>query len=195
MPLPSHLNSFEAIKRITPEKDVDGFHPWNVGLLNIGEKNGLIPCTPQACVYVLKTVVKDLTSKNVLIIGRSNIVGWPLAKLLINENCVITTTHSFASDLKSLCLQNEIIISATGKASLIKKDMVKKEHIIIDVGINRIKSKESQEMKLVGDVDFDSALPLVSAITPVPGGVGPMTIAFLMRNVFKAFCFQNGINL
>jgi methylenetetrahydrofolate dehydrogenase (NADP+)/methenyltetrahydrofolate cyclohydrolase len=192
MPLPHHLSSFEAIRRISPEKDVDGFHPFNSGLLNIGKADlALLPCTPQACVYLLESTLAEkgesLASKHVLIVGRSNIVGWPLARLLLDKNAIITVSHSFAPDLKKLCLQNDIIISATGKPFLIKADMVREGQIIIDVGINRIQDPEDLgKNKLVGDVDFDSVLQVVSKITPVPGGVGPMTIAFLMKNVLKA---------
>lgn len=184
LPLPAHLNSFEAISAISPKKDVDGFNPHNVGLLNIGQPN-FIPCTPKGCIYLIKTIEKDLMGMQAVVVGRSNVVGWPMARLLLNENCTVNVTHSKTKNLKELCLNADIIIAATGKRDLITTDMVSEKAIIIDVGINRYVN-ELGENKLIGDVDYVSLAPKVRGITPVPGGVGPMTIACLMENLLMA---------
>ncbi len=186
LPLPKHIETNKIIYTISPEKDVDGFHIINTGKLAIGEVTGkhkaTIPCTPLGCLHLIKeTVGDDLRGKKALVIGTSNIVGKPLARLLVTEKCTVTVANSHTKDLKSECLNAEIIISATGVAGLIKEDMVAKNSIIIDVGINRIKD-ENGKSKLVGDVDFKGVSKKASAVTPVPGGVGPMTIAFLLKN-------------
>lgn len=193
MPIPKHLSFLDAIQNIPPIKDVDGLHPYNIGMLHIGELNNSIqPCTPLGCIQLIKScfenTIEELKSKEILIIGRSSIVGWPLLKLLNLENTTITSANSFSKDLKKLCLQNEIIISAAGIPNLIKEDMVKENHIIIDVGITNL--EENNSFKFVGDVDFQNIFDKVRKITPVPGGVGPMTIANLIKNLFKAFYLQ-----
>jgi methylenetetrahydrofolate dehydrogenase (NADP+)/methenyltetrahydrofolate cyclohydrolase len=186
LPLPKHIDTKKVIRTIDPDKDVDGFHIANVGKLSVGEVEGnngaLIPCTPLGCVHLIKSVAgEDLSGLKTLVIGSSNIVGRPLARLLMLENATVTIANSSTKDLKAECLQADVIISAAGVPNLIKADMVRKDAIIIDVGINRI-TLENGKTKLVGDVDFDGVKDLVSAITPVPGGVGPMTIAYLLKN-------------
>jgi len=187
LPLPKHIDARKVIHAIDPRKDVDGFNVINVGKLSIGEVDGahkaIVPCTPLGCVHLLKTVIPNLTGLKVLVIGSSNIVGRPLAQLLMIEKCTVTISNSSTKDLKAECLQADVIISATGVAGLIKGDMVKKDAIVIDVGINRI--IKDGKPKLVGDVDFDSVKNVASAITPVPGGVGPMTIAYLLKNTLE----------
>ena len=186
LPLPKHIDTKKVIRTINPDKDVDGFHIANVGKLSVGEVDGndgaLIPCTPLGCVHLIKSAVgEDLSGLKTLVIGSSNIVGRPLARLLMLENATVTIANRSTKDLKAECLQADVIISAAGVPNLIKADMVRKDAIIIDVGINRI-TLENGKTKLVGDVDFDGVKDLVSAITPVPGGVGPMTIAYLLKN-------------
>ena len=193
LPLPDHINAEKVINSILPEKDVDGFHAKNVGLLTIG-MDSLIPCTPLGCIQLLKKSVSDLSGQNAVIIGRSNIVGKPLATLLLRENCTVTVAHSRTRDLAKICKQADILIAAVGKANIVKGDWVKPGATIIDVGINRIKS-ETGKMQLVGDVDFDEAERIAGAITPVPGGVGPMTIASLLQNTLKAACNQHDVPL
>ena len=186
LPLPKHIDTKKVIRTINPDKDVDGFHIANVGKLSVGEVEGndgaLIPCTPLGCVHLIKSAVgEDLSGLKTLVIGSSNIVGRPLARLLMLESATVTIANRSTKDLKAECLQADVIISAAGVPNLIKADMVRKDAIIIDVGINRI-TLENGKTKLVGDVDFDGVKDLVSAITPVPGGVGPMTIAYLLKN-------------
>lgn len=193
LPLPDHINAEIVINSILPEKDVDGFHAKNVGLLTIG-MDSLIPCTPLGCIQLLKKSVSDLNGQNAVIIGRSNIVGKPLATLLLRENCTVTVAHSRTRDLATICKQADILIAAVGKANIVKGNWVKPGATIIDVGINRIKS-DTGKMKLVGDVDFDEVEKVAGAITPVPGGVGPMTIASLLQNTLKAACNQHDVPL
>jgi len=188
LPLYNHLNSQEIIELIDPKKDVDGFHPINVGKLNCGLKPYAICCTPKGILKLLKEYDISLIGKNVVVIGRSNIVGKPIATLLTNENATVTLCHSKTKNLKEITKNADIIISATGVAKLIKADMVKKGAVVIDVGINK-----QINGKLAGDVDFDKVKNIASFITPVPGGVGPMTIACLMENTFELFLAQNGI--
>lgn len=185
LPLPKHLNTSEAIFAIDYNKDVDGFNPFNVGLLNIGKPN-FIPCTPLGCIYLLEQVIEDFNGLNALIIGRSNVVGWPMSKLLLDKNCTVTIAHSSTKNLKDLCLQADIIICAVGKKNLLTAEMVNEHAVVIDVGINRYIDSQNNS-KIIGDADFVNLVDKVRAITPVPGGVGPMTIAFLMSNVLKAF--------
>lgn len=186
LPLYNHLNSQEIIELINPKKDVDGFHPINVGKLNCGLKPYAICCTPKGIIKLLKEYEIDLAGKNAVVIGRSNIVGKPVATLLTNENATVTLAHSKTKNLKEITKNSDIIISATGVAKLIKADMVKKGAVVIDVGINK-----QLNGKLAGDVDFDKVKNVASYITPVPGGVGPMTIACLMENTYELFLAQN----
>lgn len=185
LPLPSQLDSFEAIKRIDPNKDVDGFHPENVGLLNIGHPR-FVPCTPKGCVKLIKSVKDHLSGMNALIIGRSNVVGWPLSKLLLQENCTVTVSHSRTKNLSDHTKHADIIVVAAGTENLLTSEMITPhKSIIIDVGINRIVDEDSVA-KIKGDVDFENLSKIACAITPVPGGVGPMTIACLMENMALA---------
>ncbi|MBU6140665.1 MAG: bifunctional methylenetetrahydrofolate dehydrogenase/methenyltetrahydrofolate cyclohydrolase [Proteobacteria bacterium] len=186
LPLPKHIDSKKAIHAIDHRKDVDGFHIANVGKLSIGEVDGkdkaMIPCTPLGCLHLIKSVKgENLSGLKTLIIGSSNIVGRPLARLLMLANCTITVANRSTRDLESECLQSDIIISAAGVPNLVKAEMVKKGAVIIDVGINRVVTTDGKT-KLVGDVDFENVKKVASAITPVPGGVGPMTIAYLLQN-------------
>ena len=182
LPLPSHINSNKIIDAISYEKDVDGFNSKNIGLLAQGRPY-VVPCTPLGCLKLLQTEI-DLLEKSILVIGRSNIVGRPLAYLLTNYNATVTLAHSKTKNLKELCKKNEIIIAATGIPKMIKKDWVKEQAVIIDVGINQVLDEENKKV-LVGDVDYADVFSKVKAITPVPGGVGPMTIHCLLENTFK----------
>ena len=182
LPLPSHINSNKIIDAISYEKDVDGFNSKNIGLLAQGRPY-VVPCTPLGCLKLLQTEI-DLLETSILVIGRSNIVGRPLAYLLTNYNATVTLAHSKTKNLKELCKNNEIIIAATGIPKMIKKDWVKEQAVIIDVGINQVLDKENKKV-LVGDVDYANVFSKVKAITPVPGGVGPMTIHCLLENTFK----------
>ena len=191
LPLPNHLNEKEVINAINPEKDVDGFHISNVGLLNTGQKS-MIPCTPLGCLLLLKDRLGDLSGKKAVIVGRSNIVGKPMANLLLQENCTVTIAHSRTENIENTCAQADIIVAAIGKPEMIKKEWVKKGATVIDVGINRVtKQIESNEKTvLVGDVCFSDMVGLVAGVTPVPGGVGPMTIACLLANTVTA-CYRS----
>ena len=180
LPLPDQISKEKVINLIDPLKDVDGFSPVNVGNLASGYK-AIVPCTPLGCLLLLKKVEKDLSGKHAVIIGRSNLNGKPLAQLLLKENCTVTITHSKTKNLKEECLKADILIAAVGVANLVKKDWVKRNSIIIDVGINK------QGDKIVGDVNFEEVKNKVKAITPVPGGGGPMTIACLLKNTLKCF--------
>jgi methylenetetrahydrofolate dehydrogenase (NADP+)/methenyltetrahydrofolate cyclohydrolase len=197
LPLPKHIESKKVIHAINHRKDVDGFHVINVGKLSIGEIDGIdkamVPCTPLGCVHLLKSAKgKDLAGLKTLIIGSSNIVGRPLARLLMLENCTIAVANRSTRDLKAECLQADVIISAAGVPGLIKAEMVKSGAVVIDVGINRVLTDEGK-FKLVGDVDFENVKKVASAITPVPGGVGPMTIAYLLQNTLDC-CLQQVSN-
>jgi len=194
LPLPGHIDDAKVIEAISPEKDVDGFHVINAGLLATGGK-GLVPCTPLGCLLMLKKYVGSLSGKNALVIGRSNIVGKPMAQLLLKESCTVTIAHSRTRDLKEECLRADIIVAAVGVAQLVKGDMIKKGAVVVDVGQNVIPAPDKGEGKtrLVGDVDYGAALEVASAITPVPGGVGPMTIACLLKNTLTATLRQNEI--
>ena len=180
LPLPKHINKRKVIETIAHGKDVDGFHPMNVGNLSSGYDSS-IPCTPLGCSLLLKQVEKNLSGKHAVVIGRSNLNGKPMTQLLLKENCTVTITHSRTKDLKTECLRGDIIIAAAGIPKLVKGDWVKKGAIVIDVGINKTDSG------LVGDVDFDEVSKVAKAITPVPGGVGPMTIACLLKNTVECF--------
>ena len=186
LPLQKHIDSKKVIHAIDYSKDVDGFHITNVGKLSVGEVDGLdkamVPCTPLGCVHLLKSAKgNNLAGLKTLVVGSSNIVGRPLARLLMLEGCTITVANRNTRDLKAECLQADVIIAAAGVPNLIKADMVKKDAIVIDVGINRVATVDGKS-KLVGDVDFENVKNVASAITPVPGGVGPMTIAYLLQN-------------
>ena len=184
LPLPNHINSRKIISEIDPGKDVDGFHPVNVGNLSAGNE-ALVPCTPYGCYLLLKEVVSDLSGLHAVIIGRSNINGKPMAQLLLKEDCTVTIAHSKTKNLKQLCLTADILVAAVGKAHMVKSDWVKSDCVVIDVGINRL--EENGNKKIVGDVDFENIKNKVKAITPVPGGVGPMTISCLLNNTLKAY--------
>ena len=180
LPLPKHIDKRKVIEAIDPKKDVDGFHPVNVGNLSSGY-DSIIPCTPLGCYLLIKNTEKNLNGKHAVIIGRSNLNGKPMTQLLLKENCTVTITHSKTKDLKAECKRADIIVAAVGRAKLVKADWVKKDAIVIDVGINKTDSG------LVGDVDFDEVSKVAKAITPVPGGVGPMTIACLLSNTIECF--------
>ena len=192
LPLPDHINEQVILDSIHPDKDADGFHPLNVGKLSIAshnDQNLIIPCTPYGCLIMLKTLEINLTGKNAVVIGRSNIVGKPMAQLLLKESCTVTIAHSKTRDLKKVCQNADIVVAAVGRPEMVKGSWIKNGAIVIDVGINRIEVNINGENKnrLVGDVDFKEAEKNASAITPVPGGVGPMTIACLLRNTTIAF--------
>ena len=192
LPLPKHINEQIILDSIEPDKDADGFHPLNVGKLSISannDENLLIPCTPYGCLLMLKGLNIDLKGKNAVVIGRSNIVGKPMAQLLLKESCTVTIAHSKTINLPEICNKADILIAAVGKPEIVKEDWIKDNAIVIDVGINRVEKQIDGEIKnkLVGDVDFANAQNKASAITPVPGGVGPMTIACLLRNTTIAF--------
>ena len=190
LPLPKHIHEQTVLQSILPEKDVDGFHPVNVGRLSIGEPS-LIPCTPLGSLLLLKDKLGNLSGKKAVIVGRSNIVGKPMLQLLLKENCTVTIAHSRTENLPAVCREADIIVAAVGQPRLIKADWVKEGATVIDVGINRI--EENGKNRLVGDVDYDEVAPKAAFITPVPGGVGPMTIACLLRNTLTATCMQSGI--
>ena len=192
LPLPEHINEQDVLDSIDPDKDADGFHPTNVGKLSIAKNNDenlLIPCTPYGCLIMLKKCEDNLSGKNAVVVGRSNIVGKPMAQLLLKESCTVTIAHSKTINLHSVCKEADILIAAVGKPEIIKGSWIKEGAIVIDVGINRIEIEIDGKVKqkLVGDVMFDEAEKIASAISPVPGGVGPMTIACLLRNTTIAF--------
>ena len=184
LPLPNHINGSKIIEEIDPNKDVDGFHAINVGNLSSGN-DALVPCTPLGCYLMIKNVRKNLSGLNAFIIGRSNLNGKPMAQLLLKEDCTVTIGHSKTKNLKELCKKADIVVAAVGRANLVKGDWIKKGAIVIDVGINRVEKKGGY--KILGDVDFKSVVKKAKAITPVPGGVGPVTIACLLSNTLKAF--------
>ncbi len=194
LPLPEHSSSLERriISEINPNKDVDGLHVVNAGKLVSGD-TGLFPATPSGCLILLKEYFPNLSGKKALIVGRSNLVGKPIASMLLNENCTVTMSHSKTENLISECKQADIIIAAIGIPEFIKAEWIKKDSIIIDVGINRIEESNSSKQKIVGDVDFEEAIKFCKAITPVPGGVGPMTIACLLLNTLKASCIRRNL--
>ncbi|NDE90194.1 MAG: bifunctional methylenetetrahydrofolate dehydrogenase/methenyltetrahydrofolate cyclohydrolase FolD [Alphaproteobacteria bacterium] len=183
LPLPNGIDAQKVLERIDPRKDVDGFHPVNAGKLAVGQ-DGLVPCTPIGCMILLRETLGDLKGLNAVVVGRSNIVGKPIAQLLLQADCTVTITHSKTKDLAGVCAQADIVIAAIGKPEFIKGAWIKKGATVIDVGINRITC--DGKTKLVGDVAYDEALQNAGAITPVPGGVGPMTIACLLANTLKA---------
>lgn len=192
LPLPSHINEKLILDCIQPNKDADGFHPLNVGKLSISETNNeniLVPCTPYGCLLLLRELDVNLQGKHAVVIGRSNIVGKPMAQLLLKESCTVTIAHSKTTNIEDLCASADILIAAVGKPEIVKMDWIKKNAIVIDVGINRIQKHVEGEIKnkIVGDVNFEEAKERAFALTPVPGGVGPMTIACLLRNTKISF--------
>ncbi len=195
LPLPDQIDENAVIQSINPAKDVDGFHLANVGLLSTGG-DGLVPCTPLGCILMLKETLGSLSGRRAIVVGRSNIVGKPMANLLLKESCTVTIAHSRTKDLPGECRRADIVIAAVGRPEMVKGDWIRKGATVIDVGINRIPAPEKGEGKtrLVGDVAFDEAVQVAGAITPVPGGVGPMTIAMLLRNTVTATCRQAGID-
>ncbi|MCM8557941.1 bifunctional methylenetetrahydrofolate dehydrogenase/methenyltetrahydrofolate cyclohydrolase FolD [Sphingomicrobium sediminis] len=193
LPLPDHIDSAHVLDRIDPAKDVDGFHVINAGKLAVGE-SALVPCTPYGCIHLLKERLGDLSGKHAVVIGRSNIVGKPMAQLLLQENATVTIAHSRTADLPALARQADILVAAVGRPEMIKGDWVKPGATVIDVGINRLRpSEEGGRGKLVGDVAYDEAAEHAAAITPVPGGVGPMTIAMLLANTLRAANAREGL--
>ena len=180
LPLPKHIDKQKVIETIAPSKDVDGFHPMNVGNLSSGYESS-VPCTPLGCYLMIKKIEPNLSGKKAVVVGRSNLNGKPMTQLLLKENCTVTITHSRTKDLKAECLEADIIVAAVGIPELVKGDWVKKDAIVIDVGINKT------ENGLVGDVAFDEVSKVAKALTPVPGGVGPMTIACLLKNTVDCF--------
>ncbi len=194
LPVPDHINSEKVLNAISPAKDVDGFHISNVGLLATGQKS-MVPCTPLGCLMMLRDRHGSLSGMNAVVVGRSNIVGKPMAALLLRDSCTVTIAHSRTKDIEALCRGADILVAAVGRPQMINGDWVKPGATVIDVGINRIPAPERGvgKMRLVGDVDFASASAVAGAITPVPGGVGPMTIACLLANTVTACCRANGL--
>ena len=194
LPLPKHLNEDLVINSIDPAKDVDGFHISNVGLLGTGQRS-MVPCTPLGCLMMLREHFGSLSGKDAVIIGRSNIVGKPMAQLLLSDSCTVTVAHSKTKNLKQVVSYADVVVAAVGRAEMVPGDWIKPGAVVIDVGINRIPAPEKGEgkTKLVGDVDYDSCSKVAGAITPVPGGVGPMTIACLLANTLTATCRANGL--
>jgi len=184
LPLPAHIDSTKVLDAISPDKDVDGFHVINAGRLAVGLP-GLVPCTPLGCVLLAKSVLGDLAGLNAVVVGRSNIVGKPVAQLLLREDCTVTIAHSRSRDLAGICREADLLVAAVGRAEMIRGDWIKPGATVIDVGINRVLG-EAGKTRLVGDVAFDEAMAVAGHITPVPGGVGPMTIACLLRNTLSA---------
>ncbi len=186
LPLPAHINEDTVIQNISPDKDVDGFHPQSVGRLSIGQR-GFLSCTPAGIIQLLKRSNIEIEGKECVVIGRSNIVGKPMAMLLLRENGTVTVCHSRTKNLKEICRRADILVAAVGKPKMIDSSYVKQDAVVIDVGVHR-----NENNKLCGDVDYDSVFPIAGYITPVPGGVGPMTIAMLMNNCLEAALMQNG---
>ena len=191
LPLPGHMNADKVINTIDPAKDVDGFHISNVGLLGTGQKS-MVPCTPLGCLMMLRDHHGSLSGMNAVVVGRSNIVGKPMAQLLLGESCTVTIAHSRTKDLPDVVRGADIVVAAVGRPQMVPGDWIKPGATVIDVGINRIE-KEDGGTRLVGDVDYDSCAAVAGAITPVPGGVGPMTIACLLANTVTACCRANGL--
>ena len=195
LPLPDHLDEQDVIARISPDKDVDGFHVTNAGRLAVGQ-SGFVPCTPLGCIMLLTDRLGDLSGKEAVVIGRSNIDGKPMAQLLLDANATVTIAHSRTQDLPSVVRRADIVVAAVGRPEMVKADWLKEGAVVIDVGINRLPPEDGAEKgRLVGDVDFSGAQGVASAITPVPGGVGPMTIAVLLRNTLVAAYRNEGLDL
>jgi methylenetetrahydrofolate dehydrogenase (NADP+)/methenyltetrahydrofolate cyclohydrolase len=192
LPLPAHIDGRKVIEAIDPAKDVDGFHPVNAGRLSIGEQS-LVPCTPAGCLILTKSVRPDLKGLEAVVLGRSNIVGKPVAQLLLREDCTVTIAHSRTRDLPDVVRRADLLVAAVGRPEMVRGDWIKPGAIVIDVGINRVPA-DGGKTKLVGDVAFREAVAVAGAISPVPGGVGPMTIACLLRNTVVAACAQLGLD-
>jgi methylenetetrahydrofolate dehydrogenase (NADP+)/methenyltetrahydrofolate cyclohydrolase len=192
LPLPAHIGSAKVIAAIDPAKDVDGFHPVNAGKLATGAADALVPCTPLGCLHLLKAELGKLSGLDAVVIGRSNIVGKPMAMLLLGESCTVTIAHSRTKDLPDAVRRADIVVAAVGRPEMVRGDWIKPGATVIDVGINRIEAGEGKT-RLVGDVAFDEASEIAGAITPVPGGVGPMTIAMLLRNTLVAAHRREGV--
>jgi methylenetetrahydrofolate dehydrogenase (NADP+)/methenyltetrahydrofolate cyclohydrolase len=192
LPLPPQISSETVLQAVDADKDVDGFHVENAGRMLIGGRDAMIPCTPAGCLALIKSEANDLSGMRALVVGRSTIVGKPMALLLLNENCTVTIAHSRTRDLADECRRADILVAAAGKPQFIRAEWIKPGAIVIDVGINRIDAGGGKT-RLVGDVEFQRALDVAGAITPVPGGVGPMTVAGLLRNTLIAACRQHGI--
>lgn len=194
LPMPAHLDSDLVVNAIEPAKDVDGFHISNVGLLGTGQKS-MVPCTPLGCLMLLRDYLGPLSGLNAVVIGRSNIVGKPMAQLLLGDSCSVTIAHSRSKNLPEICRRADILVAAVGRPEMVRDDWIKPGATVIDVGINRIAALEkgAGKTRLVGDVDFDAASRVAGAITPVPGGVGPMTIACLLANTVTAACRAHGL--
>lgn len=190
LPLPPHIDSYALLQMISPEKDVDGLHTINAGRLSWKANDGIVPCTPMGCLTLLESEIKDFTGLHAVMVGSSNLVGRPMAQLLLQKNCTISVAHSKTKDLKALTSQADILVVATGNPNLIRGDMVKPGAVVIDVGINRVNDGSS---KIVGDVNFEEVSEIAGAITPVPGGVGPMTITYLMINTINTAARQSGV--
>jgi methylenetetrahydrofolate dehydrogenase (NADP+)/methenyltetrahydrofolate cyclohydrolase len=193
LPLPKQIDADSVIAAIDPAKDVDGFHLINVGKLAAGIGGGAVPCTPMGCLMLLKDALGDLAGKSAVVVGRSNIVGKPMAHLLLGESCTVTIAHSRTRNLPEVCRQADILVAAVGRPLMIQGDWIKPGAAVIDVGINRVPGTEAGKTKLVGDVDFAAAMKVAGFITPVPGGVGPMTIACLLRSTLLAACAIHGL--
>jgi methylenetetrahydrofolate dehydrogenase (NADP+)/methenyltetrahydrofolate cyclohydrolase len=193
LPLPKQIDADSVIAAIDPAKDVDGFHLINVGKLAAGIGGGAVPCTPMGCLMLLKDALGDLAGKSAVVVGRSNIVGKPMAHLLLGESCTVTIAHSRTKNLPEVCRQADILVAAVGRPLMIQGDWIKPGAAVIDVGINRVPGTEAGKTKLVGDVDFAAAMKVAGFITPVPGGVGPMTIACLLRSTLLAACAIHGL--
>ncbi|MFV0294557.1 MAG: bifunctional methylenetetrahydrofolate dehydrogenase/methenyltetrahydrofolate cyclohydrolase FolD [Hyphomicrobiaceae bacterium] len=194
LPLPANINPERVIEAISPDKDVDGFHPVNAGRLATGG-NALVPCTPVGCIMLAKSVEPKLSGLEAVVIGRSNIVGKPVAQLLLAESCTVTIAHSRTRDLPSVVRRADLVIAAVGRPEMVRGDWIKPGAIVIDVGINRIETGDGGKGRLVGDVAFDEARQVARAITPVPGGVGPMTIACLLQNTLTAAARRSGVTM
>lgn len=192
LPLPEQISAEVVINAILPEKDVDGFHILNAGKLLTGLPGGMVPCTPLGCLLLLRDWMGSLAGKHAVIVGRSNIVGKPMALLLLQEHCTVTICHSRSADVKAEVQRADIVIAAVGRAKMVQGDWLKPGAVVLDVGINR-EDQGDGTSRLVGDVDFDAAQGIAAAITPVPGGIGPMTIACLLRNTVQAACLQQGL--
>ena len=193
LPLPGHINSDVVLRAISPAKDVDGFHPVNVGLLGTGQMaQAFVPCTPLGCALMLQDHLGDMSGKHAVIVGRSNIVGKPMAMLLLQENCTVTIAHSRTQDLPAVCRGADILVAAVGRPEMVRGDWIKPGATVIDVGINRV-PRDDGKTRLVGDVAFEEAKDVAGAITPVPGGVGPMTIACLLANTVRAAYLANNL--
>ena len=193
LPLPKQIDAQRVIEAIDPDKDVDGFHPVNAGRLATG-LTGLVPCTPFGCLYLLRKELGDLSGKDAVVIGRSNIVGKPMALLLLGDSATVTVAHSRTKDLADVVRRADIVVAAVGRPEMVRGDWIKDGAVVIDVGINRVPAAEEGKTRLVGDVDFAGASERAAAITPVPGGVGPMTIAMLLRNTLVAAHRRAGLS-